>query len=53
MTPDMTPLAVFVSSLSEEFLKERESIQFENIFFTVQRVAKNRILYVLATFNGR
>jgi CBS domain containing-hemolysin-like protein len=41
-------LGGFLFHLFGRVPKERESIQYENIFFTVQRAARNRILYVLA-----
>ncbi|MGA7160756.1 MAG: hemolysin family protein [Bacteroidota bacterium] len=41
-------LGGFLFHLFGRVPKERESMQFENIVFTVQRVARNRILYVLA-----
>ena len=41
-------LGGFLFELFGRVPKERESVQFKNIVFTVQRVAKNRILYVLA-----
>ena len=41
-------LGGFLFHLFGRVPKERESVQFENIVFTVQRVTRNRILYVLA-----
>lgn len=41
-------LGGFLFHLFGKIPRERESIQFQNIVFTVQRVAKNRIQYILA-----
>jgi CBS domain containing-hemolysin-like protein len=41
-------LGGFIFQLFGKVPKERDSVQFQNILFTVQRVARNRILYVLA-----
>jgi putative hemolysin len=41
-------LGGFLFHLFGRVPKERESIQFHNILFTIQRVSRNRILYVLA-----
>jgi len=41
-------LGGFLFQLFGRVPKDHESIQYENISFTVQRVAKNRILYILA-----
>ena len=41
-------LAGFIFQLLGRVPKERDTVQYQNILFTVQRVARNRILYVLA-----
>ncbi len=41
-------LGGFLFHLFGRVPKEHESIQYENVLFTVQRAARNRILYVLA-----
>lgn len=49
-TPDAgyDTLGGFLIHLLGRIPRERESVQFQNIVFTIQRVAKNRIHYVLA-----
>ena len=41
-------LGGFIFELFGKVPKERDTVQFRNILFTVQRVTRNRILYVLA-----
>ncbi len=41
-------LGGFLFHLFGRVPKERESIQYDNVLFTVQRTSRNRILYVLA-----
>ncbi len=41
-------LGGFIFELFGKVPKERDTVQYQNILFTVQRVTRNRILYVLA-----
>ena len=41
-------LGGFIFQLFGKVPRERDTVQYQNVLFTVQRVAKNRILYVLA-----